>query len=262
MLLYDPLSGISSQDLLSRVSLTARPGLRTARQPLELLWDARFALPAGEYRVQLTRSGAPTRSDRLGLQIGRIGPPLEQWEVTGPVWEHRLLLPIDAQFVGLRPPPELAKGDGELKITPVRVVSQRERVGRPPVLSATRYGTVAAYFHDELIVGEPNGFWTHGRATTQVTFATDTASSTINVVVHCGPVPNRVTLAVPGWSETLVLEPGSTRPVAIPAVEPSGLGVRVAALDVAVEDGFVPADFDSATKDVRLLGCWVDIPRG
>ena len=257
--LYNPLSRISSADALSRVLLIARPGLRTAPQPLDLLWNARFALPAGEYRVQLTRASARRDTDTtLGVQIGRVGAPLEQWDVSGPVSEHRLVLPIDAIFVGFRAPPELARTDGELRITPVRVVDERKRVGRPPVLSATRYGTVTAFFHDDLIVGEPGGYWTRGGTRTQITYAADAGSpATIDVVVHCGPVTNRVTLTTPGWEETLVLEPGTRRRVAIPTVVQPDLGVRIAALDVSVQDGFVPADFDPATTDRRLLGCWI-----
>ena len=131
--LYDPLSPVSSADLLSRVVLVARPGLRTAPQPLEVLWNARFALPAGEYRVKLTRPVEPSRADTtLGVQIGRVGPPLEQWNVAGGVSEYRLLLPIDAIFVGFRAPSDFARSDGELRIAPVRIVDERKRIGRPP----------------------------------------------------------------------------------------------------------------------------------
>jgi hypothetical protein len=60
-LLYDPLSRVTGADALSHVLLVARPGLRTAPQPIELLWNARFALPAGAYRLRLTRSDAAGR---------------------------------------------------------------------------------------------------------------------------------------------------------------------------------------------------------
>src|SRR5207253_74747 len=52
-ILYDPLARLSPQDVLAHVRFTARPGQRTARQPLDLLWNARFSLPAGEYRLAL-----------------------------------------------------------------------------------------------------------------------------------------------------------------------------------------------------------------
>jgi hypothetical protein len=258
-ILYDPLSRISSAAALSRVVLVARPGLRTAPQPIDVLWNARFALPAGEYSVELRRPAGASRSNTiLGIQVGRVGPPLEQWIVAGDVSEYRLTLPIDAIFVGFRAPSDLARSDGELRITPVRVVDERKRVGRPPVLSATRYGMTTAFFHDDVVVGEPNGYWTRGGATTQITYAADAASpATIDVLVHCGPVTNRVTLATPGWTATLVLEPGNLATVAIPTAPQPDPGVRVAALDVSVQDGFVPADVDRTSADRRFLGCWI-----
>jgi hypothetical protein len=260
-LLYDPLSRVSSADLLSRVVLAARPGLRTAPQPFELLWNARFALPAGEYRVELTRPVEPSRANTtLGVQVGRVGPPLEQWNAAGGVSEYRLLLPIDAIFVGFRAESDLSRSEGGLRITPVRVVDERKRVGRPPVLSATRYGRTTAFFHDDRVVGEPNGYWTRGGTTTRITYAADAASpATIDVGLHCGPVTNRVTLATPGWNTTLVLESGNRATVAIPTVVQTDLDVRIAALDIEVEDGFVPADIDRASQDRRLLGCWMEM---
>ena len=262
-ILYDPVSRIASADALSRVTLIARPGLRTAPQPLDLLWNARFALPAGEYRVQLARPGAAVATDTtLALQVGRTGPPLERWDVTGPMWEHRFVLPIDAVFVGFRAPSDLGKGDGELRITPVRVVDEGKRVTRPPIISAMRYGAVTAFFHDDIVFGEPSGYWTRGRGTAQVTLATNANSpATIDVVVRCGPVANHVTLTTPGWEESLALEPGAARPVAIPAIAQPDLGVRIAALDISVQNGFVPAEVEPPSTDRRFLGCWIDMGR-
>lgn len=262
-ILYDPFSRIASADALSRVILIARPGLRTAPQPLDLLWNARFALPAGEYRLQLSRSGATARADtKLALQVGRTGLPLERWDVAGPMWEHRFVLPIDAGFVGFRAPSDLVKGDGELRLMPVRVVDEGQRVARPPIISATRYGAVTAFFHDDLVFGEPTGYWTRGRGTTQVTFATNaSAPATIDAAVRCGPVANHVRLTTPDWEERLTLEPGASRHVAIPTIMRADLGVRLAALDISVQDGFVPAEVDRSAADRRLLGCWIDMGR-
>ena len=257
--LYEPLTRVSTMAALSRVVLIARPGLRTAPQPIELLWNARFALPAGEYRVEMIRPGESLRDMTLGVQIGRVGPPLEQWRVTGGASEYRLLLPIDSIFVGFHVQQGPAR-EGELRITPIRVVDERNRLERPPILSATRYGAVTTFFHDDLVVGEPSGYWTPGRTSTEVTFAADAGSpATIDVLLHCGPVANRVTLKTPDWEQTLVLQPGEARPVAIPTVAQMDLGVRLAALDVTVESGFVPAEFDRASADRRVLGCRMDM---
>jgi hypothetical protein len=255
--LYDPLSLITATDALSRVTLSARPGLRTASQPIELLWNARFALPAGEYRVRLTRTGATAATaTTLALQIGLSGPPLEPWDVTGPRWEHRFALPFDTGFVGFRAPPELSQGDGELRITPLRVVDEGRRVARPRIVGVRQQGPVTVFFHDGFVFAEPTGYWIRGGATAEVTYATNAQSvSTIAIAVHCGPVPNQVSLRTPGWQERLTLEPGATRSVTIPTMELPVLGVRIVPLEISVEDGFVPAQLVPSSTDRRFLGC-------
>ncbi|MGH9889719.1 MAG: hypothetical protein ACREBE_29595, partial [bacterium] len=259
-ILYNPLSRIASSDALSLVSLVARPGLRRAPQPIDLLWNARFALPAGEYRVRLTRNGASANADTtLALQIGRTGPPLELWDVAGAVWEHRFVLPIDAVLVGFRARQNLEKGDGELRLTPTHVVDEGRRIARPPLIGARRYGGVAVYFHDDLVFAETTGYWTRGRTTAQVTYAKSADSSpAIDVVVRCGPVANRVTLSMPGWEEQLAIGPGEARHVAIPTRVLPDIGVRLAPLEISVRQGFVPADVDRAATDRRFLGCWIE----
>jgi hypothetical protein len=257
--LYNPLSRIASSDALSLVSLVARPGLRTAPQPIDLLWNARFALPAGEYRVRLTRNGSANADTTLALQIGRNGPPLEQWDVAGPVWEHRFVLPIDAVLVGFRARQDLEKSDGELRLTPNRVVDEGKRIARPSVIGARRYGGVTAYFHDDLVFAETTGYWTRGRTTAQVTYAKSADSPpAIDVVVHCGPVANRVTMSTPGWEEHLAIARGEARHVAIPTRALPDIGVRVAPLEISVRQGFVPADVDRAATDRRFLGCRIE----
>lgn len=258
-ILYDPLSLLTGADALSRVTLIARPGLRTARQPVELLWNARFALPAGEYHLRLTRKGATAAADtKLALQIGPSGPPLEQWDVTGPRWEHRFVLPIDAGLVGFRAPQDLSQGDGELQITPLHVVDEGQRVARPPIIGAVHQGPATVFFHDDFASAEPAGYWTRGGANTEITYATSAGSpATIAIVVHCGPVPNQVSLKTLGWEKQLVLQPGETSALAIPTTEQPALGLRIAPLEISVRDGFVPAQVDRSATDRRFLGCWI-----
>ena len=37
-----------------------------------------------------------------------------------------------------------------------------------------------------------------------------------------------------------------------------GFGVRIAPLEVSVQQGFVPADVDRVATDRRFLGCWIE----
>ncbi len=192
--------------------------------------------------------------------MGRVGPPLERWTIIGPAWEQTVTLPIDAALVGLRPLGPKGLSGGELQITPARVVDESRRVARPPVLSATRYGPLTAYFHDDTTAGEPSGYWTHGRGTTQVTYAAgSSAPPTFSVEVRCGPIANRVTLTTPGWSEQFIVEPGGSHHVAIPTLAQPDLDLRIAPLDISVRDGFVPAEVDPASTDRRVLGCWIEM---
>jgi hypothetical protein len=190
-----------------------------------------------------------------------VGPPLEEWRVSGPAWDSRLVLPIDAIFVGFRPSAGLASGDGELRLTPLQVVDEGSRVQRPPVLGGHRYGATTVFFHDDAVVGESTGFWTPGRATTQLTFASSgDAERPVNLVISCGPVANRVRLTAPQFQDDVALEPGVERPITVPTMDVPGLHARIAPLDMSIEGGFVPSDFDRASADRRLLGCRIRLP--
>jgi len=260
-LLYDPLSRIEGADALSHVLLVARPGLRTAPQPIELLWNARFALPAGVYRLRLARSDAAADST-VSLQIGRTGPPLDTWKVAGALWEHRFVLPIDAALAGFRAQPDLANGNGELQLTALSVVDESRRIARPPVIGTRRYGGATAFFHDDQVFAEPAGYWTRGRATAQVTYVTSAESpATLDIVASCGPVPNQVTISTPEWRRRFAIEPGAPQRVTISVGDPAGLGVGVAPIAIEVENGFVPAAVDPAATDRRFLGCWIESGR-
>ena len=261
-LLYDPLSRVAGADALSHVLLVARPGLRTAPQPIELLWNARFALPAGAYRLRLTRSDTTAADSMVSLQIGRTGPPLDTWKVAGPLWEHQFVLPIDAALVGFRAQPDLANANGELQLTAMSVVDESKRIARPPVIGTRRYGAATAFFHDDQVFAEPAGYWTRGRATAQVTYVTSAESpATIDIMASCGPVPNQVTFSTPEWRRRFAIEPGAPHRVTIPAGDVTGLGVRVAPIAIEVENGFVPAAADPAATDRRFLGCWIESGR-
>ena len=51
---YDPLSMVPPSAIPPLFTLTAVPGQRLAPQPLEVMLNARFMLPAGEYELELT----------------------------------------------------------------------------------------------------------------------------------------------------------------------------------------------------------------
>jgi hypothetical protein len=258
-ILYEPFGRITVDGVLARVSLVARPGQRTGRQPIDLLWNARFSLPAGAYRVALSRHDEGLIPATVGVQIGRVGTPLARWDVEGPTAERTVALPIDAALFGLRPVSANGLAEGELTISPLRVVDEHRRLSRPQTISATRYGPTVAFFHDDTTSGEATGYWTHGRATTQVTYATTPEMNAVDILVSCGPIANHVTIRTAGASEVFDLAAGSARRVSVPTVAEPELNTRLAPIDITVRDGFVPADIDRGSNDRRLLGCRIEM---
>jgi hypothetical protein len=255
---FDPFSRVAPTDLAHRAGFVSRAGLRTAPQPIELLWNTRLALPAGEYSVTLTRP-APAADSTLSLQVGRGGAPFDTWAISGTSTEHRFLLPIDASFVGFIAPPELATSGGELRVTPTRLVNASERADQPQVISIYKFGAVTAFFQTDGVVGEPGGFWTLGRATSHVTFVADQSVSSLTLGLRCGPIANRVTVIGDDSTTTVDVSAGGSGSVPVPMLDDPSLGTRMAAVDLKVEQAFVPAELDAASRDRRTLGCFVEV---
>jgi len=251
-IVYNPFSRVAALDIESRMPLIVRSGERRDPQPLGLLWNARFALPAGAYRLQITRTSSEPSS--LSLQVGRAGDPYQTWPVPGAELDEMFTLPVDAVFLGFRAPENF--GAGELRITPLRIVDSVHRAGGPEVIRVVHYGSVTAFIQDDQIGGEPTGFWTRGRQTTRISFASAAAAKDLTVSVRCGPIANQITFSMPGWSEPVAVAPGESRVVKIPMTAQAVTG-WLASVDIEVRDGFVPADLDKNSHDARRLGCWI-----
>ena len=256
VVVYDPFSRITAADALARVTLVARPGMREASQPIDLLWRARFALPAGEYRVQITRAGGDDA--HLGLQLGRSGPPVEDWVFTGNAFDQRFTVPVDTNFVGIRASPDVGASGGELRLTPLHVVDEHARPTFDPVLAVSRNGDTLVITQNDDTFPESRGYWTRGHATALVTYAwPESTGASRQLQVSCGSVPNEIAFSTRGWSERLAVNAGETREVTVPGVALPGLATRVAPLTINVARGFVPADLDRSVADRRFLGCWI-----
>jgi hypothetical protein len=59
----------------------SKPQQRSDRQPVRVIHNGRFSLPAGTYddRGAIQRSASTVARLPLSLQIGRNGPPLQTW---------------------------------------------------------------------------------------------------------------------------------------------------------------------------------------
>ena len=256
---YDPLSLVTPQTLPPLFSLTATPGQRRDRQPLRVVLNARFRLPAGEYLIDVTGSdnAAAVPNPTVGLQLGREGNPVETWPLTlasGAQWQHRFQVPLDAQFVGFRASRQVEGAIAAMRLTPVNVVETRRRFPAPVVRAAASYTSARVFFHDPNAYAEPDGFWVKGRSSAEITLAKNVPSNpAVTLIIHSGAKANVVTLSTGRWTEHVELVPGVTSKVSVP----SDATEQFIPLTITTSDGFVPADVQRGSRDRRLLGAWV-----
>lgn len=256
---YDPFSIVSPAALPPLFSLAALPGQRLDPQPVRVVLNARFRLPAGEYLVDMQGSdlAGTVPNASVGLQIGREGRPLETWPlalVPGGWAQHRFRLPLDAEFVGLRASRQVERTIAALRVKAVHVEEAPRRFETPTLLSAADFGVARAFFHDSGAHTEADGFWVRGRTTARMTILKSRASdSSLTLAIHSGARPNALTLATPDWEKRIDLVPGLTTRIDVP----SRSGEAFIRLSITTADGFVPSEIEPGSRDRRLLGAWV-----
>ena len=256
-IIYRSLHVSRATNPLPLLSLGVKPGQRADPQPLRVIHNGRFSLPAGTYYVSVVfTSDAPQQAMPLSIQVGRMGPPLVT-ELVRPAdkeWHSVLQLPADAAFVGLRGPVELERAIDSITIIPTAIVSAGARPSIPEVLASAQYGAARVMFHNVEQVPEPGGFWTIGKRDGRITIAVPRGRPMPHLHVHSGSAPNRATVSSGSWSQRLEMVPGQAYDVALPADE-DGLST----IDISTESGFTPSQVDPASKDNRFLGIWIEV---
>ncbi len=245
----------------SSLSVGAAPGLRPEPQPLRVIHNGRFSLPAGHYRAVIqwaARDPLPAPAGaQVGLQVGRIGAALTTWTVTpvpNGVWSEAFWLPVDSGFVGLRGTSDVERSIASLRFEAVDIVDLGARPRTPPVLAAAAYGDALVLFHDETTYPESEGFWTTGQRPARISVACPNGcTGGISLRVHSGKRPNHLRVASSGWSHEVDLQGEAAVDIPVPAPASGG----VIQLEFTTSTGFVPIDVDPATRDRRYLGVWI-----
>jgi hypothetical protein len=255
-IVYAPLRFASPAQLVAFASVAAERGVRTDPQPIRVLHNGRFSLPAGSYRVEVDWNGRRS-GETLGLQIGRTGDAWQEWTVNaqpGEQWSAEFSLPLDASFVGLRGSPEVERVIERVRFVPLSVMDKSQRPKGPTVIAASRSGPAAVFYYDINVSPEETGFWVWGNRRTRVAIARPLTAAPLVLRVHSGPIENRLHLTTFGWRQTVTLQPHSPVDVEVPAA-PGGLFT----LDFAADLAFVPGDLDASSSDTRGLGVWVEV---
>jgi len=258
---YDPLSLVDAASLPGVFTLSARPGSRTARQPAPVLLNARFALPSGRYEVEIASRSPAALAGSLALQAGRSGGSLQEWSVAagpGERWRATFDLPVDINYVGFRASDGLAPQVGELRIRPLRVVTNLDRVAASEVLASSAFSHYVFLFHDGAAYPEPAGFWVRGAGRAVVSVVSRTGRLATNSRMRLrllSLIPNAVSVETPDRTWTVELEAGVASEIEI---QPTVLdGTLRMALRPA--SGFRPSERTPDNPDRRFLGCWVEL---
>lgn len=259
---YGPLRVSGALEIEPLLSVGVAPGLRPEPQPVRVLHNGRFSLPAGRYRVAVAwaaRDPLPAGSGAtIGLQVGRIGAPLRVWPVSptpGGRWQEEFELPVDAGFVGFRGTPDVERSIATLQVEAINIVDAGTRTVTTQVLSAAAFGSVIVTFHDEQLYPESTGFWITGERQARVTMAcADGCRHGIVLRVHSGKRPNHLHLAAHGWEHDVDLF--GEQLVDVPVPPPAAGGVIV--LEARTTTGFVPIEVDPTIRDRRYLGAWIE----
>jgi hypothetical protein len=257
-IVYDPFRLASADVVRPLAELEVTPGMHTRPQPLRVLHNARFALPAGSYHVDFEWASTASPSS-VALQIGRMGEALQSWHVqpqAGSHWQADFELPLDMNFVAFRGSTDIERAIRRIVISPLFVVNESARPDTSTVLAARQYGPVTVYTHSLAAEPEAHGFWVVAERHAQVTFVRNPDETPLELRVHSGPEPNRVRFATRGWSETLDLEPDKRVVVTVPVSQ------RIVTVDIYAEDGFDPRKYEKGSTDTRLLGVWVEVYNG
>jgi hypothetical protein len=253
---YSPLQLRRAADVVTQASVMVAPELRKQPQPIRVLHNGRFSLPAGTYRIDIDWS-AVRQGDRIGLQIGRTGDPLTYWTVNaqpGQRWSAEFTTPVDAPFVGLRSSAEIEQAIERIRITPLAVTNAGERRRGPAVLAASQSGPASIYYYDTNASPERTGFWVLGERRTQVAIARPRTAGALFLRVHSGPVANRLHVSMFGWNTSVDLRPEAPTLLEVPSND-----ADLITLEFASDAAFVPRTLDPSSTDIRALGVWVEV---
>ncbi|HXG90669.1 MAG TPA: hypothetical protein VNJ02_20305 [Vicinamibacterales bacterium] len=253
---YAPLRWRHAADLPARAMLGVEPGQRTLPQPIRVIHNGRFSLPAGRYRLDVEWNG--DRDDEsLGLQAGRTGNAWLTWRVsprTGQRWSTEFDAPVDLSFVGLRGSPALERATGRILLTPLAVVDATRRPKVPTVLAASRSGEASVFYFDVNASPEVLGFWVWGARKTRVAIARTDPAVPLTLRVHSGAITNRLHIATFGWAQSVTLQPKLPDVIEIPVGSR-----RLVVLELSTDLAFVPSQLDPAATDDRQLGAWIEV---
>lgn len=193
-------------------------------------------LPAGRYR--LTADPAGPAGDVLvgrGLSVASLANDAVD-----------IVLPVDVNALSIR-----GASGRALALQPAGILARR---WRKPAIRAMRYGPVTAFFVDDRVYAEDNGFWVGGARFANVVLQADPGVRQAMLEIVNAPVANHV--SVIGGAQPFAADLAPRQAVLVPVNFDENGAAR---LQIDSRSGFVPAHADPANGDQRFLGVYVKV---
>jgi len=217
-------------DLLPEMRLSGRPGERFGAGPV----------PEGTYRLSAA-PGGPGKPEGAVI-VGRSQFPVATLG-DQPV---ELVLPVGVAAL------EVHGAEGrQVTLEPVDIPPARSR---QRALRASRYGPAAAFFVDNRVYAERDGFWVRGARYANVVLQGMPGVAGVVLEIRNGPVGNHLVVSGAAQPVAVDLVPGQV--IAVPVVFDTRGSAR---LQIDSRAGFVPAELEPGNRDFRSLGVYVRI---
>ena len=254
---YETGTWLDDAALLDRATLEMALDTGTVDDPSRLTRP--FDLPPGRYDVLVWFTDQQVGDGHVFVSYDQTGGVIARGHgrATNPaVVPLDLPLGLGALRVGATSV-ELASTVSSVAVAPRALVPQHERpdVGRVRSLKpiGNRPGAYL-FFMDLRTFVEPELNWVQGAQVSEL-LVSPADAGLIRVVIRNGGAQNRVAVTVGDHAEQLELAAWETREVVLPVPA----GGRLIPISVHPEGGFVPAEMEPGSTDVRLLGCQISV---
>ena len=218
---------VPREELLSEMRLSGAPGAAFGIGPV----------PEGTYRLTAAPGGPEG-----AVVVGRSQFPMATLGER-PV---DVVLPVGVVWL------EVHGAEGrQVTLQPVEIPPGRSR---QPALRASRYGSVTAFFTDNRVYAERNGFWVRGARYANVVLQGAPGQAGAALEIRNGPMENH--LVVTGAAQPVAVDLAPGRIIAVPVTFDARGSARI---QIDSRAGFVPAEVDPGNRDRRSLGVYVRI---
>lgn len=244
---------------LSADALRARLSIRSDEQrprssPTHVL--SAHTVPPGHYRV--VADASPGAQGQLTVRVGDRSEPFLSVPAAAADGSDRtdaptLTLPVGVRSLAIEADTAAARSVVSARLQPLPFDDGATPTGetaRVLASRAARYPSAAAFFIDDNAYAEPTGFWIAGGRRARIVIARDRPQLTL--FIRNAPVENVVTIETDGIRQELVLAGGEERELPFN-------GRSLSMVRVTSASGFRPSQVEPGNKDLRYLGCWLEL---